>query len=106
MLPLASGAIGSVNFGPVGGTIRAAQSLYASPTQFTGNGTLHINGLVSDANLRFDATHGLIQSLLWNANGQNVSVNLDMSGSSARRAIWGRRLSGNRFPYDSRWSCR
>ncbi len=72
---------GLINFGSVGGTL-ATQSLYASPTQFTGNGTINTNGLVTDMSIQFDATHGLKQSLTWNDAGQNVSVNLDMSGIS------------------------
>jgi T5SS/PEP-CTERM-associated repeat protein len=75
------GGTGTINFGPNGGTL-ATQSLYASPTQLAGAGTINARGLVSDVDLVFNPTHGLTRTLTFNGQGQNVVVNLDLSGSS------------------------
>ena len=64
---------GTINFND--GTL-TTQSLYASPMQLTGTGTIHTRGLVSDVDVVFDSTHGLSQSV---AGFGNVTVNLDMS---------------------------
>jgi T5SS/PEP-CTERM-associated repeat protein len=69
------GATGTINFGPSGGTL-TAQTLYASPSQLTGTGTINTRGLVSDGNLVFDSTASLTQVLTFNQPGQNVTVNL------------------------------
>ena len=67
---------GTINFS--NGTL-TTQSLYASPSQLTGTGTIKTGGLVSDVNLVFDSTHGLIQTV---PGFGNVTVNLDMSNPS------------------------
>ena len=90
----ANTANGVINFGSTGGTI-ATGSLYASPSQTTGNGTINTNGLVSDIDLLFDATHGLNQSLAWNSGGQNVVVNLDISGATQPVGDLGAGYQGN-----------
>ena len=65
----------TINFGARGGTL-TTQSLYASPAQLMGTGTINTRGLVSDVNLVFDSTHGLKQTV---TGFGNVAVNLDMS---------------------------
>jgi T5SS/PEP-CTERM-associated repeat protein len=74
-------ATGAINFGASGGTL-TTQSLYAGPAQFSGSGTIAARGMVSDGGVAFDAGHGLSQTLHWMGAGQNVTVNLDMSGAS------------------------
>jgi T5SS/PEP-CTERM-associated repeat protein len=74
----ATSSTGAVNFGTSGGTL-TTQSLYVSPTQLTGTGTIIARGLVSDVNLVFDSTHGLSQTV---PGFGSVAVNLDMSDSS------------------------
>ena len=44
---------GTINFGANGGTL-TTRSLYASPSQLTGTGTVNTRGLVSDIDLVFD----------------------------------------------------
>ena len=69
----------TINFGTNGGTL-TTQSLYASPTQLTGTGTVNACGLVSDFDLIFSSSHGLKQTTAFNSlSGQNVTVSLDMS---------------------------
>ncbi len=70
------GSVGAINFGASGGTL-STLSLLASPSQLTGTGTIYACGLVSDIDLRFDATHGLTQTIVPN---ENVSIHLDMTG--------------------------
>jgi T5SS/PEP-CTERM-associated repeat protein len=87
-----AGSTGTVNFGTSGGTLTTL-SLAASPSQLTGTGTINTCGLVSDTDLRFDATHGLRQTLMFDSQpGQNVTINLDMpstpSGNSVLGAGW------------------
>ena len=51
-------------------------------TNLLGTGTVNASGLVSDANLVFDSTHGLKQTITFNSlAGQNVTLNLDMATS-------------------------
>ena len=76
-----SGAVGTINFGANGGTLTAT-TLYASPTQVTGTGTINTQGLVSDGDLVFDAARGPIQTLSWNDPGQRVTVNLSQAWQS------------------------
>jgi T5SS/PEP-CTERM-associated repeat protein len=72
-----SGATGSIAFGDGGGTL-TTNTLIASPSQLTGTGTINTNGLVSDLDLVFDATHSSSQTLTLNSQpGQNVTVNLN-----------------------------
>ena len=72
---------GAINFGTNGGTLTTG-SLYVSPTQVTGTGTINTCGLVADGNMVFDTTHGPSQILTWNSAGQNVTVHLDLTGTS------------------------
>ena len=69
-------------FGVNGGTL-TTNSLYAAPTQFAGPGTINTRGLVADADLRFDSSHPVIQTLYFPGSGQNVAVNLDMGSNPA-----------------------
>ncbi len=70
---------GTINFGANGGTLTTG-SLFASPSQLLGTGTINACGLVSDIDLVFDSTHGLTQTITLNSlTDQNVTVNLDMS---------------------------
>ena len=71
-----AGSTGTINFS--NGTL-TTQSLYASPSQLTGTGTIKTGGLVSDVNLVFDSTHGLSRTL---PGFGSVTVNLDMSNPS------------------------
>jgi T5SS/PEP-CTERM-associated repeat protein len=71
-------SIGAIAFGANGGTL-TTQSLYVSPTQLTGTGTINTRGIVSDVDLVFDASHGLTQTLAFQQAGQNVAVNLDLA---------------------------
>jgi T5SS/PEP-CTERM-associated repeat protein len=59
-----------------GGTL-TTRSLSASLSQLSGKGTIVTGGFVSDTDVRFDSSHGLIQTLTF--PGQNVTVNLDMT---------------------------
>ncbi len=76
-----SGSTGLIDFGANGGTLTTG-SLYASPTQLTGTGTIVANGLVSDVDLRFDSTHGLQQTISWQQSGQNITLNLNKTGTA------------------------
>jgi large repetitive protein len=69
-----AGSSGSIHFGSGGGTIET-RTLFASPSQITGAGTINVHGLVSDISLVFDATHPVIQSLSYSG----TTVNLDLS---------------------------
>ena len=72
----------AVNFGASGGTLTTG-TLFASPTQLTGTGTINTHGLISDLDLVFDATHGLTQTItLGGLPNQNVAINLALRGSS------------------------
>ena len=57
-----TGLVGTINFGAGGGTL-TTETLYASPTQLTGTGTINTTGLVSDVSLVFDSTHRLRQTV-------------------------------------------
>ena len=58
-----AGSTGTVNFGASSGGTLSTQSLYASPSQLLGTGTINANGLLSDIDLKFDSSHGLIQTI-------------------------------------------
>ncbi|MCX5653957.1 MAG: hypothetical protein NTY65_04820, partial [Planctomycetota bacterium] len=47
----------------------SAKTLYASPSNLFGNGTIAAQGAVLDADLVFDSTHGLAQALAFGAGG-------------------------------------
>jgi T5SS/PEP-CTERM-associated repeat protein len=73
-----SGSASMIQFGDGGGTL-STLSLYISPSQLSGAGTINTRGIVSDLDLRFDATHPLKQTLdLSPSAGQAVAVNLDL----------------------------
>ena len=56
--------------------------LFASLNNLTGTGTINTEGLVSDIDLTFDATHGLSQTfIVQDLPNQNITINLDVSGS-------------------------
>jgi T5SS/PEP-CTERM-associated repeat protein len=57
----------------------STQSLYASPSQVTGTGTISARGLVTDTNLMFDSAHGASQHV---PGFGNVALNLNMSAQS------------------------
>lgn len=70
--------------------------LLAGVNQLQGVGTIHTRGLVSDIDLSFDGSHGLTQSLLFNAlPGQNVAIDLDLSGESNGSLGAGFRTNGS-----------
>ena len=71
---------GTINFGANGGTLTTG-SLNVLPSQVTGTGTINACGLVSGGNVVFDATHALNQTFTWNGVGQDVTVNLDLTGT-------------------------
>lgn len=53
-------------------------TLYASPDQLLGTGTIHATSLFSDIDLVFDATHGFEQTFEFNAlPDQNITLHLD-----------------------------
>ena len=54
--------------------------LISSLEDLSGTGTIHTHGLISDVDLVFDATHGLVQSFALANPGQNISVHLDVNG--------------------------
>ncbi len=83
----------TINFGANGGTL-ATGSLCASPNQLTGTGTINACSLLSDVDLVFDSTHGLRQNLTWNSQGQNITINLDMSGGTATNGVLGAGCNG------------
>ena len=75
---------GTISFN--NGTL-STSGLLAAPADLTGTGTISATGLVSDVDLVFDSTHGLIQSLVLNAEpGQNITVNLDVDGTGTMGA--------------------
>jgi T5SS/PEP-CTERM-associated repeat protein len=79
--PASGGGTGFINFGPNGGTL-TTQGLYGPHSQITGTGTINARGVYYDGDLTFDATHGAVQTELWQGPQQNVTFNLDLSGSS------------------------
>ena len=76
---LGTGALnfGSGGSGYVGGTF-TTRSLYASPSQMTGTGTINCNGLVTDGAVAFTTTTSPVISMT-DSNGGTVTVNLNMS---------------------------
>ncbi|MBN1556007.1 MAG: PEP-CTERM sorting domain-containing protein [Phycisphaerae bacterium] len=57
------------------GGVVTAKTLYASPDNLLGNGTITTKGIVSDMDLVFDSTHGSSQSISFGAGG---TINLTM----------------------------
>jgi len=39
--------------------------------------------MISEDDLIFDATHARRQTLTWNNTGQNITINLDMTGNNS-----------------------
>ncbi len=72
------GSTGAIGFGTNGGTL-TTQTLFASPTQLTGAGTINCCGLVSDISLIFDSAHNLKQTIGLQQSGENVTVNVDLA---------------------------
>jgi T5SS/PEP-CTERM-associated repeat protein/autotransporter-associated beta strand protein len=65
-----------------GGTL-TTQSLFASPSQLKGIGTINTCGLVSDVDLIFDSTTSQNQTIpLQTFPGQNIMINLNLSGGT------------------------
>ena len=62
-----------------GGAV-TARTLYASLSNLLGNGTITTNGAVLDADLVFDGTHGLQQTLAFGSGG-TLNLNLDGTGA-------------------------
>jgi len=90
-----TGSTGTINFGTSGGTL-TTRSLYASPTQMTGTGTINTRGLVSDADLVFDSAASLSRTLTFNSQpDQNVTVNLDMASDPSSNGDLGAGWKGN-----------
>ena len=75
---------GTINF--AGGHLTTT-TLLAASSDLTGTGTINTNGLVSDVDLVFDATHGTTQTFSMNADpGQCITVNLTANGTGAMGA--------------------
>jgi fibronectin-binding autotransporter adhesin len=77
-----SGFTGVINFGAAGGTL-TAKSLFASPNQVTGNGTIIAHGLVSDYDLILDTTASLHQLRPFNGSSLELDLETNPSGNSA-----------------------
>jgi T5SS/PEP-CTERM-associated repeat protein len=73
-----SPATGTISFDAGGGTLTAG-ALCASPSQLVGTGKIIAHGLVSDVDLRFDASNDLIQTRKFNELGQDISLELDLA---------------------------
>jgi len=72
------GGVGTINFD--GGTLNT-DGLEAAVVDLTGTGTINTHGLVSDVDLVFDSPASLNQTLILNSQpGQNITLNLDISG--------------------------
>jgi T5SS/PEP-CTERM-associated repeat protein len=73
-----SGSSGTLTVTDAG--LVTAQTLFASIADLQGNGTITARGAVLDANLAFDAEHGLSQGLAFGSGG-TLSLTFDGSGS-------------------------
>jgi T5SS/PEP-CTERM-associated repeat protein len=73
------GSAGAIHFGPGGGTV-TTRILHVSPSQLTGTGTISTKGLITDADLTFDSTHGARQTIP--INGGSITMNIDLSNPS------------------------
>ena len=83
-----TGSSGLINFGANGGTL-TTQTLYATPSQLAGTGTVAARGIVSDVNLTFDSTHPLQQTLAIQQPGRNIAVDLDLASNPATNGALG-----------------
>jgi T5SS/PEP-CTERM-associated repeat protein len=78
-----AGSAGSINFGADGGAL-TTRSLWAPAAQLTGTGAIYANGLVSDVDLTFDSSHGLVQALrISEQANQNITIKLDLVSKTA-----------------------
>ena len=60
------------------------KSLWASPSQLHGDGTINTNGLVSDIDLVFDGDHPAQQQIVLDSEpDQNITINLHADGNGA-----------------------
>jgi len=90
-----AGSTGAIRFGANGGTLKT-QSLLAGSSQMSGIGTINTHGLVSDVQLAFDAKHALSQSVVVaNLQGQNIRINVDVSGTGSDVGMLGAGCVGN-----------
>jgi len=87
------GTRGMIQFGVNGGTL-TTQSLFASPSQLSGTGTIIAHGIVSDCNVVFDANHGLKPTFYLQQPGQMIAVNLDMTGAQTPNYVLGAGWNG------------
>jgi len=87
-------------FGTGSGTL-TTRTLYASPSQLTGTGTINARGLVSDIDLVFGSAESLNQTRTFNQAGENVTTHLDMASSPSTMAI-SARLERQRLADDSK----
>lgn len=79
-----SGSSGAIHFD--GGTLTTG-GLLCGLASLTGTGTINTNGLVSDVDLVFDATHGLNQAMHLNSSpDREITVNLNADGSASMGA--------------------
>ena len=74
------GSVGSINFN--NGTLTTGGFLSAA-TALSGTGIINTNGVVSDLDMVFDATHGLTQTLTLTGPGRDITVNLGVDGLTA-----------------------
>ncbi len=74
-------SLSTLNFG-IGGGMLTTTTLFASPNQITGSGTIYTNGLVSDVDLILDSEASLKQTLTF---GESAAVNLDLVTNTAQR---------------------
>ncbi|NQU23834.1 MAG: PEP-CTERM sorting domain-containing protein [Candidatus Nealsonbacteria bacterium] len=89
------GSTGLIHFGSGGGTLTTG-SLYASPIQLSGTGTINTRGLVGDVELVFASTTDLTQTLVLDSQpDQNVTVHLDMAGGQTDNGVLGAGWKGN-----------
>jgi T5SS/PEP-CTERM-associated repeat protein len=78
-------SVGNSDFGSGGGVLSSG-TLFASPTQLTGTGTINTQGLVSDLDLVFDSSHGVKQTFTWVAF---TWAGCDRPGPTATKSTWG-----------------
>ena len=75
------GSMGSIYFDS--GTLMTG-GLCAGVSELTGTGTIYTNGLVSDVDLLFDATHGMSKTLtLDSLPNQNITIYLEQGSDAA-----------------------
>ncbi len=80
---LKPGSTGAINFD--NGTLTTG-GLLCAYDNLAGTGTINANGLVSDVDLVFDATHPLSQTFTLTGPGKNITINLNVLGPGAMGA--------------------